>query len=70
MTPPRIELTMHTKIHINISQDSVYAEGDPELVREVYADLKDRMLAEMNILFRSAVAEEVSDEPPVRVSRT
>ena len=35
---------MHTKLHIDLSQGVVDVEGDLELVREVYADFKDKML--------------------------
>ena len=42
--PPKIELTMHAKLYINISERVVEVEGDPEFVREVYADFKDRLL--------------------------
>lgn len=36
---------MTTKLHINISQGIIDVEGDPELVRDVYADFKERLLA-------------------------
>lgn len=39
---------MQTKLHINISQGVVDVEGDPEFVREVYADFKDRLLDGLN----------------------
>ena len=35
---------MHAKLYINISEGVVEVEGDPEFVREVYADFKDRLL--------------------------
>ncbi len=35
---------MNTKLHIDLSQGVVDVEGDLELVREVYADFKDKML--------------------------
>ena len=35
---------MHTKLHINISQGVVDVEGDPDLVRKVYADFKEKLL--------------------------
>src|SRR5262245_4636303 len=36
---------MTAKLHINISQGVLDIEGDPELVREIYADFKDQLLA-------------------------
>ena len=35
---------MHAKLHIDISQGIIDVEGDPELVREVYADFKEKLL--------------------------
>lgn len=35
---------MQTKLHINVPQGIVDIEGDPDLVREVYADFRDRLL--------------------------
>lgn len=35
---------MHTKLHIDLSLGVVDVEGDLELVREVYADFKDKLL--------------------------
>ena len=35
---------MHTKLHIDLSKGVVDVEGDPELVREIYADFKDKIL--------------------------
>ncbi|HBM87123.1 MAG TPA: hypothetical protein DD437_01130 [Rhodobiaceae bacterium] len=40
---------MQTKLHINISQGVVDVEGDPELVREIYADFKDKLLSGMSL---------------------
>lgn len=36
---------MTAKLHINISQGVIDIEGDPDLVREIYADFKDQLLA-------------------------
>lgn len=36
---------MTTKLHINISQGIIDVEGDPELVRAIYDDFKDQLLA-------------------------
>ena len=36
---------MTTKLHIDISHGIIDVEGDPELVREVYADFKMRLLS-------------------------
>jgi len=38
---------VHSKLHINISQGVVDVEGDPDLVREVYADFKYNLLKGM-----------------------
>lgn len=35
---------MTAKLHINLSQGIIDIEGDPELVREIYADFKDRLV--------------------------
>ena len=35
---------MHTKLHIDLSQGIVDVEGDIEIVREVYADFKERLM--------------------------
>lgn len=40
---------MHTKLHIDISQGVVDVEGDPDLVREVYSDFKDKLLSELTV---------------------
>ena len=37
-----------TKLHINISQGIVDVEGDPELVRAIYDDFKERLLEAVN----------------------
>ena len=36
---------MTTKLHINISQGIIDVEGDPELVRAIYDDFKEQLLA-------------------------
>ena len=38
---------MQTKLHINLSKGIVDVEGDVDLVREVYSDFKDRLLANL-----------------------
>ncbi|PHS74777.1 MAG: hypothetical protein COB19_05745 [Porticoccus sp.] len=35
---------MSTKLHINLSQGIIDVEGDPEMVREIYADFKEQLL--------------------------
>lgn len=35
---------MITKLHINISQGVIDIEGEPEFVREIYADFRDQLL--------------------------
>ncbi len=39
-----VETIMQTKLHINLSQGVLDVEGDPELVREVYTDFKEKLL--------------------------
>jgi hypothetical protein len=39
-----VEAIMQTKLHINLSQGVLDVEGDPELVREVYTDFKEKLL--------------------------
>ena len=39
---------MQTKLHINVPQGIIDIEGDPDLVREVYADFRDRLLDKLN----------------------
>lgn len=36
---------MTTKLHINISQGVIDIEGDPDFVRDIYADFKDQLLS-------------------------
>lgn len=36
---------MTAKLHINISQGVIDIEGDPDLVREIYADFREQLLA-------------------------
>jgi len=36
---------MSTKLHINLSQGIIDVEGDPEMVREIYADFKNQLLS-------------------------
>jgi hypothetical protein len=52
---------MTTKLHINISQGIIDVEGDPELVRAIYADFKEQLL--------QSVKGGVSAAPPVREPR-
>lgn len=59
-----LEQAMPTKLHINIPQGVVDVEGDPEFVREIYADFKDKLLNEKSISSRSAADEASSEEPP------
>lgn len=46
---------MITKIHIDIKQGIVSAEGDSNFVREVYSDYKDKLLEEIS---QSALSQE------------
>lgn len=39
-----------TKLHINISQGIIDVEGDPELVRAIYDDFKEQLLAGATVL--------------------
>ena len=55
---------MHTKLHINIVQGVVDVEGDLDLVREIYADFKDRLLAGERLPSRYTGIEQANDAPP------
>lgn len=37
---------MQTKFHINVSQGIIDIEGEPDVVREIYADFKDKLLSQ------------------------
>ena len=39
------KLATHTKLHINVLQGIIDVEGDAELVKEIYADFKHRLLS-------------------------
>lgn len=47
---------MTTKLHIDISHGIIDIEGDPELVREVYADFKIQLLSGANFARSTPVA--------------
>lgn len=51
---------MTTKLHINISQGVIDIEGDPDLVREIYADFKAQLLSGAQ---PAATSHETSEEP-------
>ena len=55
---------MHTKLHINLLQGVVDVEGDPELVREVYADFKKKLLNGMGC--SSPPEDATSAEPAMK----
>lgn len=50
---------MTTKLHINISQGIIDVEGDPELVRAIYDDFKEQLLAGATV--RPPMREEVNE---------
>lgn len=54
---------MHTKLHINISQGIVDVEGDADLVREIYADFKDKLLNGLEISRQATPHQNPSEEP-------
>lgn len=64
---------MTTKLHINLSQGIIDIEGDPDLVREIYSDFRDRLLeAAANPLETNGAATpspEDADEPAAKVKR-
>ncbi len=53
---------MHTKLHINISQGIVDVEGDTDLVREIYADFKDKLLNGPEISTQATPHQNPSEE--------
>lgn len=40
---------MTTKLHINLTQGIIDIEGDPVLVREIYTDFKEQLIAQMRV---------------------
>lgn len=48
---------MNAKLHINIAQGVIDVEGDADLVREVYGDFRDRLLAQQ-------IPEQIDDNQP------
>ncbi|WP_332701137.1 hypothetical protein [Devosia sp.] len=50
---------MTTKLHINISQGIIDVEGDPELVRTIYNDFKEQLLAGATV--RQPLRDEVDE---------
>lgn len=53
---------MTAKLRINISQGVLDIEGDPDLVREIYADFKDQLLSKAT--FASPAPPPVPPAPP------
>lgn len=55
---------MSAKLHINISQGVIDIEGDPDLVREIYADFKQHLLVDgaARTPLRAAAVEPEGDE--------
>lgn len=62
---------MSAKLHINISQGVIDIEGDPDLVREIYADFKEQLLNGSVTRAQSGVepneAEDAEEVPKPRV---
>ena len=56
----------HTKLHINLSQGVVDIEGDRELVREIYADFKNKLLDGMGYSPPRAPENATSAEPAMK----
>lgn len=63
---------MSAKLHINILQGVIDIEGDPGLVREIYADFKNQLLGGTITRGQSSVerneAEDVEEAPKQRVT--
>lgn len=53
---------MQTKLHINLAQGIIDVEGDAELVRSVYEDFRDRLIAD-GVNQRSVSFAQVEDAP-------
>lgn len=65
---------MQTKLHINVSQGIIDIEGDIDLVREIYADFKDRLLDGLDIVHETPTqngsSEQGNKTSPKRKKRT
>ena len=57
---------MTTKLHINIAQGIIDVEGDPDLVREIYADFKVQLLAgsKLGTVRAASLSKPAEDENP------
>lgn len=54
---------MTAKLHINISQGIIDIEGDPALVREIYLDFKDQLMAGVKMGQQSATPTPAPAKP-------
>ncbi|MGH1416659.1 MAG: hypothetical protein ACRBB0_24430 [Pelagimonas sp.] len=61
-----VEAFMQTKLHINLSQGVLDVEGDPELVREVYTDFKEKLLTGFGGSTPSQPTEQTAAESTVQ----
>lgn len=61
---------MTAKLHINISQGIIDIEGDPDLVRDIYADFKEHLLQGAMVTPNAGHSQipndEATDEPAVK----
>jgi hypothetical protein len=64
---------MTTKLHINLSQGIIDIEGDPELVREIYSDFRERLLAAatkpLDTNSAATTSSDDADEPAGKAKR-
>ena len=64
---------MQTKLHVNISQGIIEIEGDAALVREIYADFKDRLLDQLGKVpeapMQDSSSEKDAKSPPKKKRR-
>lgn len=54
---------MNAKLHINIPQGVIDVEGDPDLVREIYADFKAQLLSGVKLNPPKPQVQEAVQEP-------
>ena len=61
-----LDRSLHTKLHINLSKGVVDVEGDPDFVREVYADFKKGLLNGTGYSPAPALEDATSAEPSTK----
>lgn len=62
-------MNFDAKLHIDLSQGIVDVEGDNDLIREVYADFKEKILEQSEFPATSALSETTDTKPEKRSTK-